>query len=140
MAGVKLSENHKRAISTTLTVLDELIVCIEKWVDGHQYRSVLYQEKNDLNSSHRKALKKQTQILQDYLDILRKDMAIKKTTQSAVNDIWSRVSAFRENIMELEAKHMKRYGEISSESQIYLNNLSKKLLAEIDRILQIIKE
>lgn len=136
---LKLSVNHKRAISTTLTMLDELLVCIEKWVNGHQYQSILYEEKNDLSPSQRKALKKQLCVLRDYLYKIKEDLEIEKTRQSAINDIWSRVNAFRENIMELEAKHMKKYGQLSQETQEYMNGIATKLLFELDRILEIIK-
>lgn len=136
----KLSANHKRAISTTLTMFDELLVSIEKWVDGQQYSSILYEEKNDIRPLQRKALKKQLYILRDYLCKIKEDLEIEKTKQSAINDIWSRVSAFRENIMELEAKHMKKYGQISQDAQEYMNDLSRKLLTNLDRILDIIKE
>ncbi len=121
-------------------MLDELIVCIEGWVEGRQYQSVLYEEKNDISPSQRKALKKQLSILRDHLYRIKEDVEIEKTKQSAINDIWSRVSAFRENIMELEAKHMKKYGQLSQETQEYMNDLSRKLLLELDRILEIIKE
>ncbi|MCM8815169.1 MAG: hypothetical protein NC937_01550 [Candidatus Omnitrophica bacterium] len=136
---LKLSANHKRAVSTTLTMLDELFVFIEKWVDGQCYASVLYEEKNDLSPSQKKTLKKELLKFRQYLNDLKNDMKIEKQTQSAINDIWSRVSVFRENIMELEARHMKRYGHIPQEVQEYFNDMSKKLLSQLDRILEIIK-
>ncbi|MGB9642941.1 MAG: hypothetical protein ACP5JO_01030 [Candidatus Ratteibacteria bacterium] len=135
----KLGSNHKRAISTTLTMLDELLVAIEKWVNGSQYQSVLYEEKNDLSASQRKSLKKQILALRGYLDTVKKDLGFTKTTQSALNDIWSRVAAFRENVMELGAKHLKRYGALSSETAEYMDNISEKLLLQLDGILETIK-
>ena len=120
-------------------MLDELFVFIEKWVDGQCYASVLYEEKNDLSPSQKKTLKKELLKFRQYLNDLKNDMKIEKQTQSAINDIWSRVSVFRENIMELEARHMKRYGHIPQEVQEYFNDMSKKLLSQLDRILEIIK-
>lgn len=135
----KLGENHKRAVSTTLTMFDELLVLIEKWINGQQYRSVLYEELNDIMPECRNNLKKEIIRLRNYLNTVKKELSIKKTKQSAVNDIWSRCAVFRENIMELGAKHMRRYGPVSQETSDYLNRISKELLSGIDNILEIIK-
>jgi len=135
----KLSANHKRALETALTMLDELLVSIEKWVDGNQYQSVLYEEKNDLSVSQRKALKKQILVLKASLEAAKKDLGLTKTTQSALNDIWSRVASFRENVMELGARHLKRYGSLHHETAEYMDKLSEKLLLQLDGILEIIK-
>ncbi len=132
---VKLLANHKRALSTTLVMLDELLMDIQRWVDGQCHNSVLYKENNDLTERQKKKLQQQIEIIQTKL----LQIGIEVNIQSAVNDIWSRVSAFRENIMELESRHMKRYGQIPQESQNYLNDLSKELLFQLDRILEIIK-
>ncbi len=137
---LKLGENHKRAVSTTLTMFDELLVLIEKWIDGQQYRSILYEELNDIGPAHRNGLKKEIARLKGYLNTVKKQLCIRGTKQSAINDIWSRCAVFRENIMELEARHMKRYGPLSQEASDYLNNLSRVLLSGIDSILEIIKK
>jgi hypothetical protein len=137
---LNIGENHKRALSTVLTMFDELMVSIEKWADGQQYQSVLYEEKNDLTQATRQALKKEICLIRDYLLKVKKDLGITKVKQSALNDIWSRSAAFRENVMEIEAKFMKRYGPIPEETSLYLNTLSKNLLSSLDRILEIIKK
>ncbi|HOK80553.1 MAG TPA: hypothetical protein PKW86_08185 [bacterium] len=91
----KLGANHKRAVSTALTMLDEPLVSIEKWVDGNQCQSCCTNR--------------------------------------------NRVAAFRENIMELVAKHLKRYGALSSETAEYMDNLFEKLLLQLDGILETIR-
>lgn len=136
---LSLGKNHKRAVSTTLTMFDELLVLIEKWIDGQDYKSVLYEELNDITPSCRNKLRKEITRIKKYLDTVKKELDIEKTKQSAVNDIWSRCAVFRENIMELGAKHMKRYGPLSQKESDYLNKVSKELLSGIDYILEILK-
>ncbi len=45
---IAINENQRRGISVGLGLLDETLCGIVQWIEGHEVRSCLYQEINDL--------------------------------------------------------------------------------------------
>jgi len=52
----ELSKSARRAVETTLQLLDEGLCRVEQWAEGRQRSSVLYTETNRLSPAQRNAL------------------------------------------------------------------------------------
>jgi len=130
-----IGENHRRGISTTLALLDELLCHVEGWVDRRERKGVLYEEENDLSCGQRQALLQEIVRIRSRLETARRDLGLIVMSQDAASDIWSRCTLFRVNIMELEGRHLRRYGEVAPDAEAYMNTLSGDLLAALDRLL-----
>ena len=62
-----LSENHRRAIVATLTMLDQALREIEAWAKGREVRSVLHEEHNTLAAAQRWKIRTEIRLLQERL-------------------------------------------------------------------------
>jgi len=132
----KINENHRRAISVALTGLDEVLCSIESWADGREARGLLYAETNDLLPGQRQALRKRVHEVRELLAETCERLGLKGTEVRASRDIWSRCSVLRDTLSELDAKHMEGYGPLSPGLSRYMDHLSARLVAEIDRLLE----
>lgn len=135
---IQVGPNHRRGISTTLTFLDEALCQFEEWAEGRERGSVLYQERNTLSPEQREALLGEIARLRSLLRDARDRLGLTARTQDAVQAIWGSGSALREHIVELEAKHLRRYGKVSPDLAAFLDPHVEELLAGIDRILTVV--
>jgi len=131
-----INENHRRAISVSLALLDEVLCSIESWADGCEARGVLYTQTNDLLPGQRQALRKRVREVRELLAETCERLGLRPTEVRASRDIWSRCSVLRDTLSELDAKHMKGYGPLSPALSRYMDDLSARLVAEIDRLLE----
>ena len=60
-----LSENHRRGISSTLVLLDEMLCRFERWAEGEAFTGVLYREHNTLSAKHRRRILKEIAALRN---------------------------------------------------------------------------
>jgi len=127
--------NHRRAISTTLALFDALLGRLAEWADGREQRGVLYEEVNDLGPDRRRVLRRQVARLRRRLEAARRDLGLAVIHEPASLDIWGRCAAFRENLVELEARRLRRYGEVPPDLADYMDALSGDLTAGLDRLL-----
>jgi hypothetical protein len=130
-----LSKSHKRGISTTLQILDEALCEMEQWANGRQVESVLYRERNDLTGRQRAALLREIAGMRDVLRQLRDELDIEPAVQSARSAIRGRCSMLWEHIVELKAKHLRRYGEVPAEAAEHLDARADLLIEGLLRVL-----
>ena len=71
---VKINENHRRRITTTLTLLDESLCTFEELARGREFHSVLYAERNSLTADQRRALLHEIATMRSLLKSLRKEL------------------------------------------------------------------
>lgn len=128
-----INENHRRAVGIALAGLDEVLCAIESWVDGRDARGVLYFERNDLTPRRREALHRCVTEARSLLVEARDHLGLEAREVRASTAIWSRCCALRDTLSELDAKHMKGYGELAAECAQYLDRLSRRLVAVADR-------
>lgn len=137
---LNLSESHRRGIAATLGLLDEMLCLIDDWAAGRERRGVLYQERNNLSPAQRETLLERTASLRKRLDTARRELALPVRSCDALTDIWSRCGAARETIMELEGRHLRRYGRLTPEQERYMDALSSEVLEGVDGLLAALEE
>jgi len=131
-----MSENHIRAISTTLSLLDEAVCEFEAWSKGHEIRSVLYEVRNELSSEQRHAISAEIAEIQTMLRKLRDELHLDGHVKSVEKMIIAACTVMWINLTELERKHLRRYGDVPPELAEYLD----PKVAELNRRVQHISD
>ena len=129
-----VNENHWRAISTTLALLDEMLCEFEQWTAGREIHSVLYQERNSLSDEQRHAIDTEISAMRDLLCQLRDDLELQIRSHDAGTEIWSRGLSFWETLVGLEGGYLRAYGE---PSPALVNYLEPKVVELVERLLRI---
>ena len=102
--------NHLRGITVTITLLDEALCEIQEWADGRARSSVLYEERNRLTPKQREAIRAELQQVRAVLRELRDRFGLEPTIQDAGSAICASCAALWAYLVELEGKHLRRYG------------------------------
>lgn len=129
-----ISENHRRAAGVALAGLDEVLCEIEAWAAGREAHGVLYVEKNDLPPHRRAALRRCVDATRQLLVEARDRLGLETAHVRASRSVWSRCCGIRDTLSELDAKHMKGYGQLAPELAEYLDGLSARLVSAVDRL------
>jgi hypothetical protein len=131
---IELPENHRRGITATLALFDELLCAIEEWARGREVRAALYTEQNRLTGEQRSRLLKQAARLRQLLKGARRDLGLEPYVRDAASDIWSRCAALREHLIEIEGRRLHRYGDVPPKLSEYMDALSGALLKGLDEL------
>ncbi|MFW6132516.1 MAG: hypothetical protein ACOC8F_01370 [Planctomycetota bacterium] len=107
-----LSDNHRRGISSTLALLDEMLCRFERWANCEAAEGVLYQERDTLSRRQRQRILNEIAALRRVLTELHDSLGLEVKTQDVASAIWSQSSAYWEALVELGSKHLRRYGDM----------------------------
>jgi len=134
-----VSENHRRGITVTLTILDEALCEVEQWANGRELHSVFYNERNRLQAWQRQEILSEIAQMRIQLQELKETLHLEPRVEDAGTAIRGRCSGLWEHIVELKAKHLRRYGDVPSELGDYIDPKAEQLIQRILRILETLK-
>jgi len=129
-----INENQRRAVATTLALLDEMLCHVEQWCKGREEHGVLYDEQNLLSTKQRRHILLEIARMRKVLEQLRDALCLAKQVQSASNDIWGKSAASRDSLMELVGRKLRGYGEVSPAVRGLLGEKVPLLIRGLDRI------
>ena len=107
-----ISDNHRRSISSTLGLLDERLCRFERWAKCRTAKGPLYEERDDLDEDQKQAILAQIAAARAILAEMRDELGLKQQEASVRKLIGSQCAWFWESLVELESKHLNRYGEV----------------------------
>ena len=134
MAFSTLNENHKRSISVTLCLLDEMLCEFEEQARGRQWRSAFYEERNDLSRQQRKELLSVISRMRGVMEEVKKTLGLAMRVQGVSRGIWGRSMSFWENLVETQSRHLRRYGEMPDGFGAYLDPRMDDLIGHLNEI------
>jgi hypothetical protein len=134
---MQLGDNFKRGIETTLVVLDEALCEFEEWARGREQRSMFYSARNTLSPGQREAILSEAAGMREMLRELRDDLGLEGRIRGVANTIWGKCAVLSVNLMELEGKHLARYGEPPPGLVEYLDPRIKRLIASLNHIFRL---
>ncbi len=134
-----LSENYKRRIGTTLTLLDKTICEFEQLAMGRETHSVLYSEENRLSVAQRETILDEVAALRDELRQLKAELELHANVQSTADIIWSKCSGLWASLAEIDAKRLKEYGEAPAGFPGYWDPKLAQLGDHVKAILEIFR-
>jgi hypothetical protein len=122
-----MSENHIRAITTTLSLFDEDLCEFYQWAEGHAIKSVLHEVRNPLPAVQRKVIAERVErmlkVLKEIKDTLDLSPSVHMTDKMIVGTCaieWA-------SLVELESNRLRRYGEVPPGLGEYLDPKVKAL-------------
>jgi len=133
----KLSDAHRRGITTTLAFLDELLCDVEQWASGREIHSVLYHESNAFTPAQKHAMLSQIEKLRRVLSELAQTLELEPHRNDGSREIWGRCLGFLEHLEELQGKHMQRYGKPPDWLGEYLDPRAEELINGVGKIAQV---
>ena len=132
--------SHKNGIETALGLLDETLLEFEAWAHGRENMSVLYQERNTLSEDQREKILIQVEKIRRVLVEIRDDLDLRTRTGNVAKSILSQCSFLWVSLVELESKHLRRYGEPPEGLAEYLDPKTAQLIDSVKEISRIAAE
>ena len=129
-----LSETHRRGISATLSLLDEMLCRFERWANGELAEGVLYRERDTLTSQQRKTIFQEIAALRSLMTELRDRLGLKVTSRDIGIAIWSESSAYWEALVELGPKYLRRYGDMPDDFARDFDGQVETIIRHMNRI------
>jgi len=134
---MRLGENFKRGIETTLVVLDKALCEFEEWAKGREQRSMFYSERNTFSPAQRDEILSEVAAMREMLRELQDDLGLEGRVRGGANIIWGKCAVLAVNLEELKGKHLARYGEPPRGLVEYLDPRIKRLIASINHIFRL---
>ncbi len=106
-----LSENYNRAISTTLSLLDEALCEFGLYSKGHEIHSVLYEMRNHLSPAQREKLASVVAEMQGVLREVRHVLRLESKVRDAEHSIIGSRTVLWISLSEIQGKGLRGYGE-----------------------------
>jgi hypothetical protein len=131
---IPISENHRRGITSTLGLLDEMLSRFERLTQGKPAEGVLYRELDTLTDDQKRAIQAEIDALRKMLGELRDDLCLEIKTQDIARAIWSESSAFWAALVELGTKYLRCYGDMPEGFAEYFDPKVERI---IDRVIRI---
>jgi len=133
-----MSENHIRSISTTLYLLDKALCEFDYWAQGHEVRSVLYEVRNTLSEAQRQSITAEVAEMKGMLQEIRDTLNLEVTRRYVDKLFLGSCSVLWTYLVELEGRHLKRYGDVPPGLTEYLNPRVDALNGHLRRIADIV--
>ncbi|MHB1459686.1 MAG: hypothetical protein ACYC1M_00175 [Armatimonadota bacterium] len=136
-SGGEFSTAHKRGVAVTLGILDEAICEMEQWATGRELHSALYVEHNDLNDQQCRDILTCVGEIRSMINEVKQTLGLEASIHTATGSIISQCSGIWEYLIELQSKHLRRYGEFPKETASYIDERSERLIKGVLDILDI---
>lgn len=129
-----LSDNHRRGISSTLWVLDEMLCQFERWARGVTCEGVVFGEHDDMSEDQARAILAEVTSMRAVMTELREDLALKHRKKSAVKSISAQCSWFWESLVDLKSQRLGRYGDVPQDFAAYFDPRIQVLIDHLHSI------
>ncbi len=129
-----LSENYNRAISTTLSLLDEALCEFDLYSKGHEIHSVLYEMRNDLGPAQREKLASLVLEMQDVLRELKEVLRLQGKVRNAKKSITGSCTVLWISLSEIQGNGLRGYGKPPPGLTEYLDPKLKFLIQSLRTI------
>jgi len=131
---VEVGENHKRAISTTLTLLDEMLCEFEEFAQGRERHGVMHHERNSLSDKQRRGIQAEVVAMRRTMRELKEALGLTDSRDEIAQHIWARASAFWEVLVETQSRYLRRYGAFAPELKECLDPRIAVLIARLQTL------
>jgi len=121
-------------IAVTLAHLDEVISNLELWARGREVHSVLYHERNSLSGEQRALILAEIAEIRRILEGARRHFNLRARIDEVTGEFRGHCAVLWENLVGLEGKYLKRYGEPPADLVAYIEPISKELIHRVRRI------
>lgn len=138
-AKIKIGENHRRTISTVLSLLDQMLCEFDRIASGAESTSVMYREKNSLSPAQRTRLRAATTEIRNNILRIKETLSLEPETVDLAKRIWSQSSSFWEVLVETRSGHLRGYGEVPPSLTAFLDPRIDELIEQLTGIPRILR-
>jgi len=136
---IQVHENHKRAITSALWLLDEMLCEFEQYARDRERHSVLYHEKNRLSAKQKKQLLCEIETMKMLLCEVKDVLDLNKKVESITSKIQGKCSCLWVILVETTSKYLVRYGDIPSELAKFLDPIMEQFIEHLLRLSEIVR-
>lgn len=133
---IKVHENHKRTISNTLYLLDEMLCEFDRIANGQEDRAVLYVEKNTLSVAQRSRLRAIVSEMRKVISEIKDVLSLKPEETDLAGKVWASASSFWEVLVETKSKYLRRYGEVPQSLAEFIDPPIEDLIKHLIKIVE----
>ena len=135
-----LNEFQKRALSSTLCTVEEMIQEIEFKLQQNVYRGILYEELiEDSSLMNKKEIVRKISVLRDILEKLQKQFGLKKRIVEVKRQIIGNLYYCLQITEAAKAKKMKGYGAVADDLENHLDPQINQIHRVIREIIKVIE-
>jgi hypothetical protein len=132
-----LSDNHRRTLSTTLSMLDEMLCDFEERSRDADREAILFRRTNTLMPAELQVIDDEAARMRALLRELREDLHLTGAVRDVRTSIRSRAFVFWENLHDLETRRLKAYGDVPDGLAEYLDPRLRELNLHLMRIAEL---
>ena len=133
-AALRVSENHRRVISTTLRIVDRAVCDFDELARGRRREGVMFHEKNDLSSAQRSELAASVSRLHQMMHDMARRLDLEPEVVSAGTEIRAECAGLWEVLIETSSRYLRGYGQVPPALARYVNDQIDSLVAELREI------
>lgn len=125
---IPLSDNHRRAVTTMLTLLDQRLCELEEIAHGREVQSLLYREKNDLTAAQRRRMLKEIAGARETIREVRDALRLEPRVEMLSRQVRAASSSLWESLVETQSKRLGNYGKVPRALAQYLDPSLERLI------------
>jgi hypothetical protein len=125
---IPLSDNHRRSVTTMLTLLDERLCEFEEIARGREVRSLLYRECNDLSAQQRERLLQDVVKVREIMREMQEIFRLRPTVHSLSRQVRAASSSLWEGLVETQSKRLGGYGKVPGQLAEYLDPALERII------------
>lgn len=130
-----IDKNHKRRISVTFWMLDEMLCLFEQWTTKNEFNSALYHEMNTLSDEQCASINTDIASMRHVLNQIDQDLQLSHHHLVVGRAIRNMSTLFiTDNLTSLNKKSLDAYGKVSEELLNYLEPKVKELIERLEHI------
>ena len=135
-----LSNSHKRTLSSSFSIVEELLEEIREILENKKAKNLIFRRiKNALTLKKIDEVKNIINEMKKELEIIKSDLNLITEKFLSTSLISSRSAKMWEILCDLETRKLKKYGEVPSNLPEYLDPRIKKLIALAEKITETTK-
>jgi len=138
--GLSISDNHRRTIAATMTLLDKQLSQLERYCRGQTFKGPLYLERDDLSLWQKDSILKEIDATRRVLTEMRDHLALPVTAERFTEMTRAKSSILWASLVELESSHLQRYGRLPDGFGPAHDLMLQFILARLDAISHITRE
>ncbi|NOY87975.1 MAG: hypothetical protein GXO93_01120 [FCB group bacterium] len=131
---ISVGENHKRSITATLFLLDQMLNEFKEFASGREIHSVLYHEENNLTAQQKEDILTEIEKMSQAIKELKDTLRLEEDQENIARIIWGKSSTFWAPLIEMSSRYLKGYGETSPELKTYLDPKVHYLIEHLKNI------
>ena len=129
-----LSENHRRALATSLRVVERNLLDIIKDLAQKKTDGLLYRTINDVDSESREEILKAVNLMLDEISKIKYEFMLESRSQSLTGTINGRFGEVWVVLEDLQPEKLQNYGELSDQGKAILRPHISLLLKLLDDV------